>query len=55
MDRENMRSYYNKNNGEAADTIVPTQPIVGKIVYPNIVNGIYNIQNPGTIKLRNDK
>jgi hypothetical protein len=24
MDRENMRSYYNKNNGEAGDLIVPT-------------------------------
>jgi hypothetical protein len=24
MDRENMKNYYNKNNGEAVDTIVPT-------------------------------
>lgn len=55
MDRENMRSYYNKNNGEAADTIVPTQPVVGDVVYPNITSGVYNIQNPGTIKLRNNK
>ena len=55
MDRENMRSYYNKNNGEAADTIVPTQPVVGDVVYPNITSGVYNIQNPGSIKLRNNK
>lgn len=55
MDRENMRSYYNKDNREAGDLIVPTQPVVGDVVYPNITSGVYNIQNPGTIKLRNNK
>jgi hypothetical protein len=54
MDRENMRNYYNKDNRNASDLIVPTEPISGKIVYPNITNGIYNISNPGTIKLRNN-
>ena len=55
MDRENMRSYYNKDNRETGDLIVPTQPVVGDVVYPNITSGVYNIQNPGTIKLRNNK
>ena len=55
MDRENMRSYYNKDNREAGDLIVPTQPVAGDAVYPNITSGVYNIQNPGTIKLRNGK
>lgn len=54
MDRENMRNYYNKDNRNASDLIVPTEPISGKIVYPNITNGVYNISNPGTIKLRNN-
>lgn len=54
MDRENMRNYYNKDNRNASDLIVPTQPITGNIVYPNITNGVYNISNPGTIKLRNN-
>lgn len=54
MDRENMRNYYNKDNRNTSDLIVPTQPITGNIVYPNITNGVYNISNPGTIKLRNN-
>ena len=54
MDRENMRNYYNKDNRNASDLIVPNQPITGNIVYPNITNGVYNIPNPGTIKLRNN-
>lgn len=54
MDRENMRNYYNKDNRNASDLIVSNQPITGNIVYPNITNGVYNIPNPGTIKLRNN-
>lgn len=52
MDRENMRNYYNKDNRDASSLIVPTQPIAGRVVQPTITNSVYNIPNPGTIKLK---
>lgn len=52
MDRENMRNYYNKDNRDASSLIIPTQPIAGRVVQPTITNSVYNIPNPGTIKLK---
>ena len=54
MEREAMKNYYNKDNKESTDLIVPTQPVVGKITQPSIIKSIYDIPNPGTIKLRNN-